>query len=288
MAKVQPKVCSVEGCERRYYGSGLCNMHWLRLRRTGDLDRGRPERPSTCIVDGCERAHYGKGYCRMHLRRVTLTGDPGDPRPIREQPKALCAIEGCDRERRRGGWCEGHWRRWKKKGDPGTHPVAPLRGSSFPKGGPCPFCDKVLMSRHTLRAHVMNFHADQCGFECPECHLRFYEERGLNSHRAFKHPDADRPDTQDIQRRNQRYNLRKFGLTPEAYVALVEAQGGGCAVCGVERCGDGRRLHVDHDHTTGRVRGVLCAECNTSLGKMRDDPSLLRRLADYAEGNLLT
>ena len=42
-------------------------------------------------------------------------------------------------------------------------------------------------------------------------------------------------------------------------------------------------LCIDHDHTTGKVRGMLCHDCNTSLGKFRDNPDILRKAADYLE-----
>lgn len=77
-------------------------------------------------------------------------------------------------------------------------------------------------------------------------------------------------------------NLRRsYGMTEEDYHALMGAQGGRCAVCR----GDftGRSPHVDHDHETGAVRGILCFVCNTAIGKMRDDPALLRAAADYLE-----
>lgn len=77
--------------------------------------------------------------------------------------------------------------------------------------------------------------------------------------------------------------LKKFGLTEPAYAALLEGQGGGCAVCGVRRDFDGRNLAVDHDHATGKGRGILCAHCNTAIGKARDSSELLRRMAAYLE-----
>lgn len=59
---------------------------------------------------------------------------------------------------------------------------------------------------------------------------------------------------------------RKYGLTPEQYDAMLAAQGGHCAICpATEPGGAGKMFHVDHDHRTGRVRGLLCHACNTVL-----------------------
>ena len=58
---------------------------------------------------------------------------------------------------------------------------------------------------------------------------------------------------------------RAFGLTLEQYQEMFEAQGGLCALCNQE--GQRRLLAVDHDHVTGRIRGLLCHICNTALGK---------------------
>lgn len=72
----------------------------------------------------------------------------------------------------------------------------------------------------------------------------------------------------------------KFGLTPEEYDAILAAQGGVCALC--ERPPmPGISLHVDHDHGTGEIRGLLCVRCNNALGLFREDPDLLERAARY-------
>lgn len=79
----------------------------------------------------------------------------------------------------------------------------------------------------------------------------------------------------------------KYGLTPAAYEALLNAQGGLCAICRrpqqTHRDGTTDDFAVDHDHVTDKVRGLLCHHCNTALGKMRDSPRLLRRAAAYLE-----
>lgn len=76
-------------------------------------------------------------------------------------------------------------------------------------------------------------------------------------------------------------NLSRYGMTAEDYAALSDAQGGVCAVCG--RPPSRTRLAVDHDHETGRVRGLLCQHCNRGLGLLGDDPTLMRKLAAYVE-----
>ena len=75
------------------------------------------------------------------------------------------------------------------------------------------------------------------------------------------------------------YHLRRrYGITAVQFDAMVEEQGGVCALCRVRKPD-----HVDHDHLTGAVRGVLCSCCNQGLGNFRDDAATLRLAADYLE-----
>jgi hypothetical protein len=78
--------------------------------------------------------------------------------------------------------------------------------------------------------------------------------------------------------------MRKFGLTLEQYDAMLEAQDGGCFICG-RPPRDDISLHVDHDHSTGKVRGILCFCCNNALADFQDDPALLRKAASYVTRN---
>lgn len=84
--------------------------------------------------------------------------------------------------------------------------------------------------------------------------------------------------TEEQQRgRKNRELLRAYGISLERFEAMDEAQGGLCAIC---RRG-GRRLVVDHCHTSNRVRGLLCQQCNAAVGMLYDDPEAARRLIDY-------
>jgi len=78
--------------------------------------------------------------------------------------------------------------------------------------------------------------------------------------------------------------LRKFGVTKEQVEALVERQGGACAICKARLSELPRKhVHVDHCHATGQVRGVLCHYCNVVLGCVKDSPERLRSAAAYLE-----
>jgi Autographiviridae endonuclease VII len=75
---------------------------------------------------------------------------------------------------------------------------------------------------------------------------------------------------------------RKFGIEPEQYDAMLAAQGGHCAICpATEPGGRDRFFHIDHDHKTGKVRGLLCRNHNLMLGYASDDPSILKAGIDY-------
>lgn len=72
----------------------------------------------------------------------------------------------------------------------------------------------------------------------------------------------------------------KYGLTGADVDAMVAAQGGCCAICKSKTHGH-KNWHVDHDHVTGCVRGVLCGHCNPGLGNFKDSPAALVSAAVY-------
>lgn len=82
----------------------------------------------------------------------------------------------------------------------------------------------------------------------------------------------------------ERRLLEKYGLTEAAYGAMLAAQGNACGICRRPIRDHGKPLHVDHDHATGRVRGLLCSPCNQALGIFGDTAEGLRRALDYLEG----
>ncbi len=86
----------------------------------------------------------------------------------------------------------------------------------------------------------------------------------------------------DPQRFLLRQKCNRVGITIEQYEAMLVAQKNECAICR-EPFEDTFKTHLDHDHETGEVRGVLCYGCNLGLGHMKDDSKRLRAAADYIE-----
>lgn len=74
--------------------------------------------------------------------------------------------------------------------------------------------------------------------------------------------------------------IKKYGLTIEEYEEKYKQQDGKCAICEIQPL---ERLNIDHCHETGKVRDLLCRNCNHALGNVNDDPDLLRRLISYLE-----
>lgn len=134
--------------------------------------------------------------------------------------------------------------------------------------------------------------------ECKACNLAQQHERYLadparakarvkqwqqeNADRVNAYWRERRREPQVKRRERDAYLKRKFGISLAEYDAILAEQGGVCAVCSrPPTCGIS--LHVDHDHDTGRIRGLLCFRCNNALGDLEDDPALLRAAARYLE-----
>ncbi len=98
-------------------------------------------------------------------------------------------------------------------------------------------------------------------------------ERELAKQREYQKTDAYK----QAQRRSR---MKQYGITVEDYDAMLLAQDGRCAVCDRPMFGP----HIDHDHVTGEVRGLLCRACNQGLGIFEDDVDRLLGALTYLHG----
>ncbi len=78
--------------------------------------------------------------------------------------------------------------------------------------------------------------------------------------------------------------LKQYGLTVEQFEERLASQGNRCAICRTDEVPTRGNWSVDHDHVTGKVRGILCHGCNVALGHFKDDPALLLAAIHYLEG----
>lgn len=80
---------------------------------------------------------------------------------------------------------------------------------------------------------------------------------------------------------------QRHRITLKEYDALLESQGGVCAICKSPKSQTkwSPYLHVDHDHITGKRRGILCSLCNSGLGQFKDDPKIIAAAIAYIEGS---
>lgn len=103
---------------------------------------------------------------------------------------------------------------------------------------------------------------------CQECHTTI----GKNTMKNWRTKNPER-----AKYNRKRSLLTKYNMTPEEFTYMVMEQGGVCAICGLVPSA----LYVDHDHTTGAVRGLLCQKCNSGIGFLGDSLEGLEKAINY-------
>lgn len=178
-------------------------------------------------------------------------------------PKEVCTVPGCGRNRVAWGLCGLHHARRKRSGD-----VRPSH-------------------RSQARAETI---ADDGTRKCFKCGDRkpFTAE--------FFPEDARRPpDLKGTCRTCLRAAVRNsslmalYGIGSVQFDQIMTAQGCACAVCGLHLDGESKKTtpHIDHCHSTGKVRGILCHQCNVLLGNAKDSPALLAAAIKYLDAPAL-
>jgi hypothetical protein len=127
--------------------------------------------------------------------------------------------------------------------------------------------------------------------EQKEYHKRYYQEnkhkwknpetyqRGLEYNRQY----SKKPENK-IRARNNSL-IWRYGITQQDYENMIVEQNSKCAICGTDNPRSKDNLwHIDHCHKTKKVRGLLCQNCNTGLGKFKDDLIILQKAVEYLKG----
>lgn len=139
-------------------------------------------------------------------------------------------------------------------------------------------CSKCGKEKPVSEFYRRTASKDGLNASCKECTKKAAAERRERQRKSMVLEDARRADAQ--KRRNLQ---RLYGISLEEYEKMFYEQGRCCAIC--RRAADDfdRDLAVDHDHNTGKVRGLLCPDCNRGLGGFNDDIELIRKALRYLE-----
>lgn len=216
-----------------------------------------------CAVDGCLRSPKRPGgrYCSMHTERLRRNGEVGPAESRWESAAvAVCAAPGCDRKPRSmaAEYCRMHDERWRRHGS----------------------LDKP--KHHAL---IDEKRCSECGYQGPDFYS-YLKSKCIPCYRAYQRAYDRRYKERRGYSKTLEWSLRKrYGISLDDYRVLLEAQGGVCAICEMPPEAGYTRLHVDHCHETGAVRGLLCSGCNRALGFLSDNPRNAERAAMYLDAH---
>lgn len=156
------------------------------------------------------------------------------------------------------------------------------------KSGKCRKCMQDQCVRRWMDEHPEQFqviqkrwranNVEQTRVRCRE----FYQSpHGKAVQKQYVESNRDKVNqhsTNYAKRHPTRIRARKYGLTEEQFHSLLKSQSGLCKIC---KTPTDKTLHIDHCHTTGRVRGLLCFRCNNLLGSAKDNPDILQAAIQY-------
>jgi hypothetical protein len=263
----QPKETQVTLClgcneDKPIKAKGLCRNCYAQFQRTGSTVRHRMKRED-CTVEGCDKPAHGRGLCHMHLKRFKMTGTTDDPRgdePKMTQHKLY-----------------SQWSSYKREGAYTIVPEWRDNFFAFLEGvGERPSLDhRLYRLDKTKPMGPGNF----------EWRAKLVKRLPGETDEEYqtRYPQARRTSLGTSQWENDL--RRRYGIGVQDLRTMAEAQDHKCAICGKpeqeERGGYVRHLAVDHDHATGKVRELLCQNCNKMIGYAKDDPLILARAIAY-------
>lgn len=129
-------------------------------------------------------------------------------------------------------------------------------------------CNKCALNKHRREFPLSNKKGRGVQGICKKCKAEWMRIDRIKRPDAYKEADI----------------RKSYGIDLDTYNKLAKFQGHVCAICGQKERMRNRNLHVDHNHRTGIVRGLLCGNCNVGIGNLREDVNLLKSAIKYLEG----
>ena len=260
--------CSYCGKHKFIAAKGLCRACYLRKKRNGHLEKIKIRH--SCSVDGCSAVIYGQGYCEMHYYRVKKHGDPHhNNRPKDWGKREEHHLYQYWTARRRSSakiqmspeWHNDFWLFCKDVGDRPSkdHYLRLIDESGIYEKGNVQWVEKLIVKR---------------GSETKKEYARRYAQASRVAN----------------PKRHLNNSLKKsFGITLIDYEKMTDEQKGVCAICGNKETtinprhkhGMPQNLSVDHDHKTGKIRGLLCKSCNQAIGLFKENIDTMQNAINY-------
>lgn len=265
-----------------------------------------------CSADGCTRPERQSGECATH-RNQTLYGLAA--RVENRSANQACSVSHCTRQansRAAGAMCDSHYQLSVRQIDPESKILSKLLTACW-----VPDCRRDAVTHSLCKSHEVAAKRGRLavpellgvkvnppctfdGCETPQsakalCHGHYCQSRegkNLSPLRDYGEytnaarcavPTCKKPAIAKELCMSHGGKMKKYSLTLPALVEIAAI-----GVCQNPGCDTSIRLHIDHDHATGAVRGVLCNGCNTSLGFLKEDHGRIMGLVSYLGSNLST
>lgn len=286
-------------------GRGYCSPCYTRWLKKGTPERIKVKKREACDYCGIESEIKAKGLCNKCYDRKL---DHGSPEYLRV--RNICSVNECDNTVKGNGLCAKHYKRYLRHGH--TDQTRPI---NYGKIGKHPLKEQWrYMTKRSVSANIMVSKEWRDDFETfvrdvgpkpsPNHTLQLLDKNGIyekgNVEWIEKTIIKKKSETQkEYMRRFAREDrinhplkhkdrqLRKnFKITLDDYNNILMSQNGKCAICCKDETeynknGHKFSLSVDHCHTTGKIRGILCGHCNKSLGGFKDSIELLEKAIEY-------
>lgn len=162
------------------------------------------------------------------------------------------------------------------------HPrqIAVEKGEKFYHGKPCKKCGNIL--RYTSMTGCVNCTKENSVRRFENGSVKEWTQKNREKVNASNRKRYNSLSFEEKKKRNRKQQISLYGLTVEQYDAMLLEQKGVCAICGKQEALSSKGvLSIDHDHNSGKVRGLLCDTCNRGLGHFYDNVSLLHNAIKY-------
>ena|ERR1017187_10046647 len=149
----------------------------------------------------------------------------------------------------------------------------------------CKICSKCGIEKNLSLFHKHTSTSDGRRSDCSECVAKYSKLYRKDNEIWIK--DKKKVYQQEKPYIKRRSHLKiTFNITLEDYNSMLTKQENRCKICKSDHVGNSqhKHLHIDHDHKTGKIRGLLCSKCNTLLGAARDNIKFLEEAIKYLNG----